>query len=82
MKLTEAQRRLLAKIQDWTSATELAIDLKWDGRPNRAAIGHMQWRLNTLLRLGLAQCHCGNNTFRLTDAGRAALTGGECGNID
>ncbi len=69
-KLTKAQREILEHCSDWSAPFEIA-------NRRHAATGEptelCENVLGRLRNLGFVECHRGNWTFRITDAGRAAL---------
>lgn len=68
-RLTEAQRNTLRHCLDWSADWEVSA------RRNVANVLARRTRrvLLVLESLDLVEHHEGNNTFRITDAGRAAL---------
>lgn len=58
-------------IEDWSAAFEVAFRL---GDVPRKPVKLVSSTLHRFVGRGLAEHHEGNNTFRLTDAGRTCLT--------
>jgi len=71
-KLTAVQREILEHCQDWSAAFEVAERRVDDGAAT-------DWRrtqdvLMSLQKRGLVEYGHANATYRITDAGRAAIT--------
>lgn len=71
-KLTPTQREILGHCQDWSAAFEVAERRVEDGA--RTDWKRTQDVLMALHKRGLVEYHQGNATYRITDAGRAALS--------
>jgi hypothetical protein len=71
-KLTKAQARVLGAITDWLAAYEVAERLFDD--PDVTARRGVQKVLGRLVTLGYAKLSVANATYRITDAGRTALS--------
>lgn len=65
-KLTKPQRTVLSAIPDWSAPYEVRF---------RTGRDQTVWMLTRLTQLGLAEYSRANNTYRATEAGRAALAG-------
>jgi hypothetical protein len=81
-ELTKAKQIVMAEITDWCSPHEVARKHGYDNPgPASRSYGKM---LAELHRAGLAEWHQPNNTYRLSAAGRSALStladGGESEN--
>lgn len=75
-KLTKAMRECLEACPDWSAPFEImwrrheTTDEIVDPRGNRNALGRLR-------NLGLVEYGPPNDTYRITDAGRQALSGSE-----
>jgi hypothetical protein len=74
VKLTERARLYLRCIDDWKSAPEVVALL---GEVPATPIKTVRATLFAFVGMGLAEHHDGNDTFRVTDAGRALLASGK-----
>lgn len=64
-KITEQQKVYLRAIEDWKAPFEVEAIV---------GLGPARLPLQRLVKLGWAQYGKPNNTYKITDAGRAALT--------
>jgi hypothetical protein len=68
MKLTKREREYLEAVMDWSAPYEVAERLF--GYPNGNLV---KSKLGTMIGKGFIKWSSANNTYRITDAGRAAL---------
>lgn len=71
MNLTIRAKLYLRCIDDWKAPFEVAAMLGDTPPPSTAIVRRM---LSRFVSEGHAEHHCGNDTFRVTDIGRAHLT--------
>ena len=71
-KLTEAKRRYLNAVLDWSAPFEIAVRLGWPECAGEKAKPY----LGRLIGEGLVTWSHANNTYRITPAGRALLKEG------
>lgn len=74
MTLTQKQHSVLCAVKDWTAPFEVAKALYPRG-PSITCRKSVATALREVHAAGLADLHAGNNTYRINDAGRAALAG-------
>lgn len=74
-KLTVRQEQYLRAIQDWTAPCEIASKLGWSPLDGAKTMPHM----GRLVCHGLAEWCGWHLAYRITPAGRAALTEGKDG---
>jgi hypothetical protein len=75
MRLTEAQQQTLQACQDWSAPYEVAYR-RHDLTGDIIDLGGQCSVLGRLRNLGLVEYAMCNDTFRITPAGRLALTSG------
>ena len=79
MSIRTRRRLYLHAIDDWKAAFEVAKLL--GDKPVKSA-NVIRKMLFVLVRRGLAEHHVGNDTFRITDAGRVAMSPANQGSVE
>lgn len=72
VKLTERAKLYLRSVPDWSAVWEIRPRL---GDTPPAAGNDIRRMLGRLSARGLVEWHSGNNTYRITEAGRRASSG-------